>query len=263
MTVPFSDLAGKVVACVGAGSGIGRATVEAFRAAGAQVAVLELDVSKVDALAAGDRELLVRQGDARSPADNAALVAATLDRWGRLDTAITFVGVFDLYTHLADIPEDRFDAAFDEVFGLNVKSALITARAALSALRRSRGSLVLTLSSSSTYPGRGGTLYVASKFALGGVVKQLAHEEAPHVRVNGVAPGGTVDTDLRGAASLGQATTRLDDRPGRREQLEARTPLHVALRPADHAGAYLYLASDASRGLTGEVLRSDGGLGVR
>jgi NAD(P)-dependent dehydrogenase (short-subunit alcohol dehydrogenase family) len=103
---------------------------------------------------------------------------------------------------------------------------------------------------------------VASKFALRGVVTQLAHEEAPRVRVNGVAPGGTLDTDLRGAASLG-AAERLDDRPGRRAQLEARTPLHLALTPADHAAAYLYLASDGARGVTGEVLRSDGGLGAR
>jgi NAD(P)-dependent dehydrogenase (short-subunit alcohol dehydrogenase family) len=83
------------------------------------------------------------------------------------------------------------------------------------------------------------------------------------VRVNGVAPGGTIGTDLRGLRSLGQFETILDARPGREERLRSRTPLRVALAPPDHAGAYVLLASDRARGITGEVLRSDGGLGVR
>ena len=173
------------------------------------------------------------------------------------------MGVFDVYTALADLPADRFDAAFAEVFDVNVKSPMLTARAALPALRESRGSFVLTLSSSSFYAGRGGALYVSSKFALRGLVTQLAHELAPDVRVNGVAPGGTLGTDLRGLRALGLADDRLADRPGRAEQLRARTPLQVALTPVDHAGAYVFLVSDRSRGMTGEILRSDGGLGVR
>jgi NAD(P)-dependent dehydrogenase (short-subunit alcohol dehydrogenase family) len=136
-------------------------------------------------------------------------------------------------------------------------------RAALPELRKTRGAIVATLSSSSFYAGRGGPLYVSSKFALHGLVVQLAHELAPEVRVNGVAPGGTVQTDLRGLRSLGQSETVLDARPGRPEQLRARTPLQVALEPADHAGAYVFLASDRCRGITGEVVRSDGGIGVR
>jgi len=256
-------LEGKVAVCTGGGSGIGRATVEALVAHGASVGVLELDAAKCEALAKLAPEVFAIHGDATSIADNEALVAEALRRHGRVDVAATFVGIFDLYTPLADIPADRFDAAFDEVFSVNVKAALSTARAVLPALRASKGSLIFTLSSSSFSPGRGGILYVASKFALRGVVKQLAHEVAPNVRVNGVAPGGTLDTDLRGARSLGQSDVRLADRPGRREQIEERTPLRIALEPADHAAAYVYLASDHARGITGEIIRSDGGLGVR
>lgn len=149
------------------------------------------------------------------------------------------------------------------MFSINVKSAFVTAAATLPALRASRGTLTLTLASSSFYPGRGGALYVASKFALRGLVAQLAHEAAPDVRVNGVAPGGTLDTDLRGPDAFGQSGERLADRPGRREQLETRTPLHIALTPEDHAGAYVFLASDAAAGITGEIIRSDVGLNVR
>jgi NAD(P)-dependent dehydrogenase (short-subunit alcohol dehydrogenase family) len=252
----------KVIVCTGAGSGIGRAAVEAFLADGAAVGVLERDPAKVDDLGGGDR-LFALQGDATSPAANARLVEEAARRWGGIDGAVSFVGVFDHYTPLEKIPADKFEAVFDELFHVNVRSALTTARAALPALRARRGSLVLTLSSSSFYPGRGGTLYVATKFALRGTVVQLAHEVAPDVRVNGVAPGGTLGTDLRGPASLGLAGDRLGDRPGRREQLEGRTPLHVALTGEDHSGAYVFLLSDRSRGLTGEVIRSDGGLVAR
>jgi len=256
-------LQGKVVACTGGGSGIGRAAVEAFVAEGATVGVLELDPSKVAELEElGDRVLAIR-GDATSAEDIDAFVGTTTGRWGRVNVVATFVGIFDHYRRIEDIPGEALDQAFDEIFRANVKSILLTARAMLPELRANRGSLVLTLSSSSFYPGRGGALYVASKFAARGLVVQLAHEFAPEVRVNGVAPGGTLDTDLRGARSLGLGDDRLGDRPGRREELEARTPLHLALTPAHHAGAYVFLSSDAAAGITGEIIRSDGGIGVR
>jgi NAD(P)-dependent dehydrogenase (short-subunit alcohol dehydrogenase family) len=256
-------LEGKVVVCTGGGSGIGRACVDAFVAAGARVAVLERDAGKCEELGGIGDPVLAVVGDATTAAANSAVVGAALDRWGGVDVAATFVGVFDHYTPLLDVPEDRFDAAFDELFAVNVKSPLLTARAALPHLKAARGSIIFTLSSSSFYAGRGGSLYVSTKFALRGVVTQLAHEVAPDVRVNGVAPGGTLATDLRGPRSLGLGDHRLDDRPGRPEQLQGRTPLHVAMRPEDHAAAYVFLASAGALGMTGEILRSDGGLGAR
>lgn len=256
-------LAGKVMLCIGGGSGIGRAAIEAFLTEGARVSVLELDRAKAEALEGLAPDLLVRVGDATRHEDVAAMVGDTVSAWNGVDGVVVFAGIFDHYRRLEDIAPAELDPAFDEIFSVNVRSALVTAAAAVPALRRTGGSLTLTLSSSSFFPGRGGTLYVASKFALRGVVASLAHELAPDVRVNGVAPGGTLSTDLRGASALGQEAERLDDRPGRREQLEARTPLHVALTPAHHAGAYVFLASDAAAGITGEIIRSDGGLSVR
>jgi NAD(P)-dependent dehydrogenase (short-subunit alcohol dehydrogenase family) len=173
------------------------------------------------------------------------------------------VGIFDFYRGLADIADDQLDAAFDEVFAVNVKSQLVCVRAALPELRRARGSVVLTVSTSGFYPGRGGVLYVASKFAVRGCVIALAHELAPEVRVNGVAPGGTLDTELTGPRSLGLADHVLDAAPGREEDLRRRTPLQVALTGKDHAGSYVFLASDRSRGITGTVVHSDGGVSVK
>jgi NAD(P)-dependent dehydrogenase (short-subunit alcohol dehydrogenase family) len=144
-----------------------------------------------------------------------------------------------------------------------VASLLVGVRAARDELVASRGSVVLTTSTSGFFPGRGGVLYVASKFAVRGLVVALAHELAPDVRVNGVAPGGTLGTDLRGPAALGLDQWSLGDRPGREDELRARTPLGIALTPADVAASYVFLASDASRGITGTFLHPDGGVGVK
>ena len=142
-------------------------------------------------------------------------------------------------------------------------SHLQTIKAAVPALQDETGSsIVLTESASSFYPGRGGVLYASSKFAVRGLVAALAHELAPQIRVNGVAPGGTLNTDLRGLNALGQHDTRLDDAPNRARDLAARTPLNVALEAQDHAWSFVFLASDRSRGITGETIHPDGGFGL-
>lgn len=256
-------LEGRRALIVGAGSGIGRAVVDAFRAEGAQVAVLERDVDKCAALTDERPEVPVITGDATTRAANDEAVARTVTEFGGLDVLVNCVGIFDFYRGVAALDPDDIDDAFDEIFRTNVKSHLHSVRAALDELRASHGSVLLTESTSAYYPGRGGALYVSSKFAVRGLVTTLAHELAPEVRVNGVAPGGTLDTDLRGAQHLGLAARRLDDTPGRAEELAARVPLNVALSGTDHAWSYVFLASERSRGITGGVVHPDGGIGVK
>jgi NAD(P)-dependent dehydrogenase (short-subunit alcohol dehydrogenase family) len=256
-------LAGKRALIVGAGSGIGRAVHDAFATAGADLAVLERDPAKCMALRADRPATVVVEGDATSLDANDGAVHAAVDHFGGLDVLVSCVGIFDFYRGLADLPRDDVIPAFDELFHANVAAPLLGVHAALDALRRSRGAVVLTCSTSGFYPGRGGVLYVASKFAVRGLVVALAHELAPDVRVNAVAPGGTVGTDLRGPASLGLAGESLGARPGREDELRSRTPLVVALTPDDHARSYVFLASDDSRGMTGTFLHPDGGIGVK
>ena len=256
-------LDGKRALVAGAGSGIGRAVLDAFVAEGARVAALELDQAKADRLAAEVPGCVVSRSDATSLADARAVVGAVTQSFGGLDVLVNCVGVFDFYRGLADIDDGQLDAAFDEVFAINVKSQLVCVRAALPELRRAGGSVVLTVSTSGFYPGRGGVLYVASKFAVRGCVIALAHELAPEVRVNGVAPGGTLGTELTGPRSLGLAGQVLGAAAGREQDLRRRTPLQVALTGADHAGSYVFLASDRARGITGTVVHSDGGAGIK
>jgi NAD(P)-dependent dehydrogenase (short-subunit alcohol dehydrogenase family) len=250
---------------VGAGSGIGHAVATAFCAEGAQVGALELAPDKASRLAAELPGCVVSRGDATRLADATDAVAAVTGAFGGLDVLVNCVGIFDFYRGITDIGDDQLDGAFDEIFAVNVKSQLVCVRAALPELLRSGGgaSVVLTVSTSGFYPGRGGVLYVASKFAVRGCVIALAHELAPRVRVNGVAPGGTLGTELTGLASLGMADRVLGSAPGREQELRDRTPLRVALTGEDHAGSYVFLASDRARGITGTVVHSDGGIGVR
>jgi NAD(P)-dependent dehydrogenase (short-subunit alcohol dehydrogenase family) len=256
-------LDGKVGLVAGGGSGVGRAVVEEFLDEGAAVGLLELSPDKCSEVAALGSQVVAVPGDATSFDDAEAAVSQAVSAFGRLDALIVSIGLFDYYRPLEDIPRDRLKEAFDETFNVNVLSHLVMAKAALPALRRDRGSIIFTLSTSAFYPDRGGALYVASKFALRGLVVRLAHELAPDVRVNGVAPGGTLGTDLRGLRSLGLDERRLADTPDREDDLRARTPLGVALTAADHAGAYTFLASDRARGITGTIINSDGGIGVR
>jgi NAD(P)-dependent dehydrogenase (short-subunit alcohol dehydrogenase family) len=256
-------LTGKRALVVGAGSGIGRAIVDAFGAEGAKVAVLERDHGKCAKLRRELPEVPVVQGDAATRDANELAVAAAVEAFGGLDTLINCVGIFDFYRGILDIEADDLPAAFDEMFRTNVLSHLQSVKAAVPALQAQAGaSIVLAESASSFYPARGGVLYVSSKFAVRGLVCTLAHELAPRIRVNGVAPGGTLNTDLRGLASLGLDGTRLDDTPNRAHDLAARTPLNVALSGADHAWSFVFLASDRSRGITGETTHPDGGFGI-
>jgi NAD(P)-dependent dehydrogenase (short-subunit alcohol dehydrogenase family) len=256
-------LDGRKALIAGAGSGIGRAVVDAFLAEGAQVAVLERDADKGHALAQERPEVAVTIGDAMTPAANVSAVATAVSAFGGLDLLVSCVGVFDYYRCIEDLDVGLIDTAFDEMFHPNVMSMLHLAKAALSALKASgRGAVVLTESSSAYYPGRGGVLYLASKFAVRGLVTALAHDLAPEVRVNGVAPGGTLNTDLRGLASLGLADRSLRHAPNRAGEMAARVPLQVALTAEDVAWSYVFLASERARGITGTTVHPDGGMSV-
>lgn len=262
-------LEGRRALVVGAGSGIGRAVVDAFLAEGAQVAVLELSEGKCAAISETYPDMPVVAGDATTFAANQDAVAAAVDAFGGLDILVNCVGIFDFYKGIGEIDADVLDSAFDEMFSINVKSHLMSVKAALPALEEAgrhhgEASVILTESTSAYYPGRGGILYVPSKFAVRGAVTALAYELAgKKIRVNGVAPGGTLNTDLRGLGSLGLNDKRLDDTPGREKELADRVPLGVALSGEDHAWSFVFLASGRARGITGDVVHPDGGIAVK
>lgn len=256
-------LENKVALVTGGGSGIGRGVVEAFRHEGARVGVLERSADKVRDLQRLGPEVLPILGDATSLEDNERAVSETIRAFGRLDILVCCVGVFDYFTSLRDLPKEKLGESFDELFAVNVKSYLLSAKAALPELLKSEGNIIFTISNAGFYPAGGGPLYTASKFAVRGLVLQLAYELAPKIRVNGVAPGGT-PTDLRGLRALEQENLSLSSVPNLEELIRTTNPLQIVCRPEDHAWAYVYLASnERARTVTGTILHSDGGLGVR
>jgi len=257
-------LDGQVALVTGGGSGIGRAVVARFVEEGAQVAVLDRVPARTEQLRAefGHR-VVALTGDVAQLADNKRAVADTVRAFNRLDIFVGNAGVFDVYAPLADFPEERLSQAFDELFGVNVKGCFFGAKATLPELMKTEGSMVFTASVAGSNSGGGGTLYTASKHAVVGLIRQLAVEVGPRVRVNGVAPGGTM-TDLRGLAVLRQEDRSQFSDPGTEDRLRAGNPLQLALQPADLAGAYVFLSSRTNaRGITGSIVTVDAGAMLR
>ncbi|HEY3909753.1 MAG TPA: 3-(cis-5,6-dihydroxycyclohexa-1,3-dien-1-yl)propanoate dehydrogenase [Stellaceae bacterium] len=257
-------LDGQVALVTGGGSGIGRAVVERYVAEGARVAVMDRVPGRGEELRRefADKVAAIA-GNVASLDDNRRAVAATVAAFGRLDIFVGNAGLLDGFIPLAEMPEERLEAACDELFAVNVKGCILGAKAALPELNKAQGCMIFTASGAGFTSAGGGVIYTASKHAVVGIVRQLAVELGPRVRVNGVAPGGTM-TDLRSVAALA-----LEDRsqfalPGAAERIAAGNPLHLAMEPADLAGAYVFLASRANaRGITGSIVSVDAGSTLR
>jgi NAD(P)-dependent dehydrogenase (short-subunit alcohol dehydrogenase family) len=257
-------LDGQVALVTGGGSGIGRAIVQRFMEEGARVGVLERFADRVKQLQGelGNAGLAV-QGDVTRLEDNKRAVAETARAFGRLDIFVGNAGIFDHFLPLADMPEEKVGDAFDELFGVNVKGCILGAKAALPELTKTGGCMVFTASVAGLNSGGGGVIYTASKHAVVGMIRQMATELAPHVRVNGVAPGGVM-TDLRGLVALGQGGQSSFAEPGTEERLRSGNPLHMILQANDLAEAFVFLASRThARGITGTILTVDAGSTLR
>jgi NAD(P)-dependent dehydrogenase (short-subunit alcohol dehydrogenase family) len=251
-------LSDTVALITGAGSGIGNAVARRFIEEGACVAAFDRSDERLKALQQefGERVATVC-GDVRSSDDNRRAVDCAVAKFGKLDAFIGNAGVWDAKRSLTDLSEQELADGFDEVFAINVKGYLFGAKAASRELTRNKGCIIFTLSTSSFYVGGGGPIYVAAKHATLGLMRALAHEMAPDVRVNGVAPSGT-PTAMADAASLGRVETMQNSPVGRKKG----NILNVRIEPQDHVGAYVLLASRFSRATTGAVIMSDGGRGV-
>jgi 2,3-dihydroxy-2,3-dihydrophenylpropionate dehydrogenase len=157
---------------------------------------------------------------------------------------------------------EQLDKGFDELFAINVKGYLLGAKAAAAELVKSCGSMIFTLSNSAFYAEGGGPLYTASKHAAVGLIRELAFELAPKVRVNGVGPCG-MKTDLRGPQALGQQDTRIMDSRSP-DAIKAILPLQFFPEPEEFTGPFVLLASrQNNQTLTGVMINADAGLGVR
>jgi len=163
-------------------------------------------------------------------------------------------GIYDDRVSLHELPGEKIGAAFDELFGVDVKGYIVGAKACLPELEKTEGCIIFTASISGLFAGYGGVLYVPAKHAIVGLTRQLALELAPTIRVNAVAPGG-IATNLQGLTTLSQGVAPPPGQPERPRALRD---------PADYTGTYVLLASAEQGGvLTGTVLLADSGGSLR
>ncbi|RQG86698.1 SDR family NAD(P)-dependent oxidoreductase [Natrarchaeobius halalkaliphilus] len=259
----MSWLDNRVVLVTGGASGLGRAVVRRFVEEGASVGILDVSADGLADLSDefGD-SVVTSTGDVTRLSDNEDAVERTVDAFGKLDVFVGNAGVFDDNVTIAELPDDDEAIAdsFRDLFEINVLGYLLGAKAALPELVETNGRMVFTASGASFEPDGGGSLYVPSKHAIAGIVRQLAFELSPSVSVNAVAPG-YVPTNLSGIESLEREEGGVLDES---EFDPSVHPAGIVPTPADYTGAYVLLASEEnSRPMTGTIVRADLGRNVR
>lgn len=243
---------GQSVLITGGASGIGAAVGRAFRAQGARVTSLDRQES-------GDPGVRSVEGDVRSFADNERAVAAAAGDHG-LDVLIVNAGIHDGGLRLLDGDPAELETRFRRLCEVNLLGYLLAARAAATALIEAGGVVVMTLSDASydVHGNGAGVAYATVKHGAVGLLRTLARDLAPRVRVNGIAPGG-VATGLSVADSSGERPVSTD--PDLLSQkVGARTLLGRGADLESLAAAYVWFAGPETAAVTGQVLRVDGGL---
>ena len=257
-------LEGQVALVTGGTGGIGSAIVKRYVAEGAKVGVMARDAQALQQLKQElGSAIEIIPGDVTSFADNQRAVERTLEAFGQLDTFVANAAVFDYFTRLDRMEPAQLESAFQKLFAVNVQGYLLGARCAIEPLRQSQGSMIFTLSNSAFYAGGGGILYVTAKHAVVGLVRQLAYELAPHIRVNGVAPGAT-RTAMKSVDGLNQHSKPLNEIANFEHAAAEAVPLKRIADPEDHTGHYVLLASKQNAALTtAHIIHSDGGWEIR
>lgn len=247
----------KVVFITGAAGGIGHECALACVREGASVAIADIDLAKAKATAAdiGEAALAV-ECDAADGLSVERAVTATLDRFGRIDAVHNNAGISTPSKPLDETTEDEWD----RLMAVNLKSVFWTTRAALPALKKSRGSILMTASMVGTMGQSNHAAYVATKGAMISLTKSMALDYAPFgIRVNAVCPAGVWTPMLEEWA--GQQPDPL----GIHRYLNEIHALGYCPRGDVIGDAAVFLLSDRARFITGCILPVSGGaeLGYR
>jgi NAD(P)-dependent dehydrogenase (short-subunit alcohol dehydrogenase family) len=251
------SLAGRRALVTGGGGGLGRMFAFALADAGAEVVVgdIDLDSARETASLVGGRAIRIDVGDAES-VDKAKreLESAVTE----LHVLVNNAGISTRSQRTHEIPVD----GWDRVIAVNLRGTFLVSRAFIPLMLRTGGGSVVNMASIVGVRALDPDIlaqagYVASKAGVIGLTMQMAVEYGPDgIRVNAIAPGWHLGTNL--GASVGNFPTP-ESVDTLVKQLRARTPLRRTGDPTELAGLLLYLASDASSFVTGQIMSHDGG----
>ena len=255
MTYP--DLPGRTALVTGGAGGIGVATARLLAGEGMRIALVDRDE---EALARAAETLpastLAIVADVTDEDDVARYARETVEAFGAIDLFFNNAGTVGVFRPIVDLAAEDFRRALE----INVVGAFLGLKHVLPVMyARGSGSVVNTSSIAGLEGTRESAGYDASKHGLTGLTKTAALESAPHgVRVNSIHPA-PVDTGMMAAIHAARAP---EDQDGARERISSLIPLGRYARPEEIADLVAFLASDASRFITGAQYRIDGGMGA-
>jgi 3-oxoacyl-[acyl-carrier protein] reductase len=247
-------LKGKVALVTGASRGIGRAISKLFAQEGAK-AVINYNRSEKEASSLAediqkqDGEVLLVKADVSKADEVKKMVKMTVEKFGRIDILVNNAGIL-ISAPFLETTEEIWDKTMD----INLKGAYLCSKEVAPIMLKQKKGKIINISSISGLPERSAirnTAYVVSKVGIIGLTRSLALHLGPYINVNAISPG-LIETDM--AESLGQDRIKI----GTEEAILKRTG-----KPEEIAYAALFLASDESDFITGEVLTVSGGRAMR
>ncbi len=251
------SLEGRTAVVTGAASGIGRETAVTYAEAGAKVVLADVKAEALEEVAARVPDALVVPTDVSDKSSVDELAQAALRSTGRLDVWANVAGIIR-NSLVVDATEEDLDA----ILAVNLKGVFWgTAAAGRAMSAAKRGSIVNVASSGGETPAPTVSMYGVAKAGVMQLSRVAAAELGPSgVRVNSVAPGyvetGMTSRVWRGSDGSVDEQRRADTIA----PIAARSPLGIIGEPRDIAWTMLFLAADASRFITGQVLRPNGGV---
>ena len=248
------DLSGKVALITGSTKGIGKSIAEEMARAGAKVVISSRKADAVDKvtkeLTDAGLEAIGVPCNIGSKEELQNLVDKTMQKWGRIDILVCNAAINPHFGSITKVTDD----VFDKMMGSNIRSIFWLSNMVLPQMAERKDGAMIIISSIAALRGSNvNGLYGVTKAADAGLGRALAVEWGPHnIRVNSIAPG-LIKTDFARA---------LWEDEERRKRREAMSPLRRLGDPVDIGGVAVFLASDAGRFMTGQLLVIDGGVSV-